>query len=157
LGPVTYHLGGYFVNLVNFTCHAQTSQPVRPAQASSPYFNVELPKAELVDMSSSDTEEALALLSLSPARGCDSPILNLRSSSDSDLLECWLEANGMAVSVYVALTVDASSFRATTVSALHDSRESCADGSSTRHYHSQAASSKKPRWQKTVLTGAPRR
>jgi hypothetical protein len=131
LGLVTYHLGGYFVNLVNFTCHAQTSQPVEPAQASSPYFNVELPKAELVDMSSSDTEEALALLLLSPARGRDSLILNLCSSSDSGLLEDWLEANGMAASVYVVLTADALSFHATTVSALHDGRESCADGSST--------------------------
>jgi hypothetical protein len=49
--------------------------------------------------SSSDTEEALELLSLSPARGPRSPVSNLRLRSDSDLFEDWLEANDTVVSV----------------------------------------------------------
>jgi hypothetical protein len=85
--PITYLWGGYLVNFVNFICHAQALLLVEPTQALSPYFNVELHKADLVDLSSSDTEEALVLLSLSLTCGCDSPILNLRSCSDSNLFE----------------------------------------------------------------------
>jgi hypothetical protein len=41
----------------------------------------------MVDLSSSDTEEALELLSLSPTHGYHPPLLNLGSSSDSDMFE----------------------------------------------------------------------
>jgi hypothetical protein len=52
----------------------------------------------------------------------------------------------MVVSVYVALTANASSSRASMSSALRDGRESCANGSSSQQSHSRVASSKKPRW-----------
>jgi hypothetical protein len=76
-------------------------------QAPLPRFNVEPTEADVVNLSFSDTEEALKLLSLSPARGAHSPLSKLRSSSGSDLFKDWPEANDMAMSVYVALTVDA--------------------------------------------------
>jgi hypothetical protein len=57
-------------------------------------------------------------VSLSPARGWHPPILNLQSSSDSELLEDWPEANDMVASIYVALTTDASSSCALTASSL---------------------------------------
>jgi hypothetical protein len=87
LGHVTYCLYGYFVEFVNFTCRAQASRPVEPVQVWSPYSNVKKPEADMVDLSSSDTEEALELLSLSPAHGYHPPLLNLGSSSDSDMFE----------------------------------------------------------------------
>jgi hypothetical protein len=121
----------------------------------SQYFNVELHKADLVDLSSSNTEEALALLSLNPPCGHDSLISNLRSSFDSDLFKDWPKANHKVVSVYIALNAGASSSRASMVSALCNDRKSCADGSSTQQSYSRAASTKKPRWQKTALAGAP--
>jgi hypothetical protein len=71
-------------------------------------------------------------LSLSPARGPHSPLLELRSSSDSDSFNDWPEANDMAVSVYIVLTADASSSRASMVGASHCTRKSCANGSSTQ-------------------------
>jgi hypothetical protein len=77
-----------------------------------------MPKADMVDLSSSDTEEVLELLSLSPACGYHSPLSNLRSSSDSDLFEDWPEANDMAASVYVALIADALSSRVSTADSL---------------------------------------
>jgi hypothetical protein len=119
-----------------FNCCAQASRPVEHAPAPSPCFNVIPAEGNAVNLSSSDTEEALELLSPSPARGPRSPILNLRSSFDSDLFEDWPEANDMVVSVYVALTIDASSCRASSVDAPRYTRESCADGSSTRQSRS---------------------
>jgi hypothetical protein len=104
-----------------------------------------MPEADMVNPSSSDTEEVLDLLFLSPARGHHSPALNLHSGSDSDAFEDWLEANDMAASVYVALTTDALSSHASTVDALCDVRESCTSGSSGRQSHLWTASSKKPR------------
>jgi hypothetical protein len=101
-------------------------------QAPSPHFNVKSAKADVVTLSSSDTEEALELLSLSPARGPHSPLSELRSSSSSGLLDDWPEANDMATSVYVALTEDALSSCASTVSAPHCTQKPCDDGSSTR-------------------------
>jgi hypothetical protein len=71
----------------------------------------------VVNLSFSDTEEALKLLSLSPARGAHSPLSKLRSSSGSDLFKDWPEVNDMAMSVYVALTADALSSHASTVNA----------------------------------------
>jgi hypothetical protein len=63
----------------------------------------------------------------------------------------------MAVSVYVALTADASSCRASSVDAPCFTRESCADGSSTRQSHSRVTSPRKPQRQKSTLTCALRR
>jgi hypothetical protein len=79
----------------------------------------------MIDLSSSNTEEALELLSLSSARGYQSPLLNLRSSFDSDLFEDWPKANSMAASVYISLTTDASSSHASTVDSLHCGQKSC--------------------------------
>jgi hypothetical protein len=106
----------------------------------------------VITLSSSDTEEALELLSLSPARGPHSPLSKLRSSSGCDLFDDWPEANDMAVSVYVALTTDASSSRTSIVSAPHCTRKSCADGSSTRQSRTRSTSSRKPRRRKSALT-----
>jgi hypothetical protein len=75
-------------------------------------------KADVVNLSSSDTEEALKLLSLCPTHGPHSLLSNLCSSSDSELFEEWPEANHMASSVYVVLIADASSSRASIVNAL---------------------------------------
>jgi hypothetical protein len=55
LGHVTYCLYGYFVDFVNFTCHAQASRPVEPMQVWSPHCNVKMPGADMVDLSSSNT------------------------------------------------------------------------------------------------------
>jgi hypothetical protein len=71
----------------------------------------------VVSLLSSEIEEALELLSLSPSRGPHSPLSKFRSSSGSDLFDDWPKANDMAVSVYIALTADASSSRASTISA----------------------------------------
>jgi hypothetical protein len=48
-------------------------------------------------------------LFLSHTHGPHSPVLNLRSSFDSDVFDDWPKANDMAASVYVVLTVDALS------------------------------------------------
>jgi hypothetical protein len=79
-----------------------------------------MPEANVVNPSSSDTEEALDLLFLCPTHGPHSPSLNPCSCFDSDVLKDWLEVNDMAASVYVALTTDALSSRASTVDALCD-------------------------------------
>jgi hypothetical protein len=118
LGRVKYCLYEYFVHFVNFTCRADASRPVEPAQVLSPRFNVKTADVDMVNLLSSNTEEALELLSLSPARGYHSPISNLRLSSDSELLEDWPEANDMAASVNIALTADALSSRASTTDSL---------------------------------------
>jgi hypothetical protein len=76
-------------------------------QASLPYYSVRPTEPDLVTLSSSDTEEALELLSLSPAHG-----LSSRLSEGSDLFEDWPKANDMAASVYVAFTAEISSSRA---------------------------------------------
>jgi hypothetical protein len=84
---VKYCLHECFVDFVNFMCCALASRPVEPAQVSSPHFNVKMPKTDMVNLSSSGTEEVLELLSLSPTCGYHSPLSNLRSSSDSELFE----------------------------------------------------------------------
>jgi hypothetical protein len=148
-------LYGYFVNFVNFTCRARASRSVKHVQVWSPHSNVKMPEAGMVDLSSSDTEESLVLLSLSPAHGYHSPLSNLQSSSNSDLFRDWLEANDMVASVYIALIADGSSSRASTIDSLHDGRKSCAGIWSARRSRSWAASSMNPRRQKTTLTNAP--
>jgi hypothetical protein len=95
----------------------------------------------VVTLSSSDTEEALELLSLSPARGPHSPISEVHSSSGSDLFDDWPEANDMDVSVYIVLAAYALSSHASMVSAPRGARKSCNDGSSTRRSHSRVNSS----------------
>jgi hypothetical protein len=112
-------------------------------------------KVGAITLSSSDTKEALDLLSLSPTRHPCSQSSNLRSGSDSDVFEGWPEANDMDASVYVALIADALSSRASMVGGLHNGRDSCAGGSSDRWSHLRTTSSKKPRWRKSALTGAP--
>jgi hypothetical protein len=54
---VKHCLYKYFDDFVNFTCRAQASRPLEPAQVSLPHFNVEMPDVDMVDLSSSDTEE----------------------------------------------------------------------------------------------------
>jgi hypothetical protein len=73
----------------------------------------------MVTVSSSDIEEALELLSLSPScgmsprlSGCDAQELSSSFDASSDLVEDRPEANDMATSVYVALTVEPLSYRA---------------------------------------------
>jgi hypothetical protein len=86
----------------------------------------------VVTLSSSDTVEALELLSLSPARDPHSPLSKFRSSSGGDLFNDWPEANDMVVSVYVALTTHASSSHTSIVGAQHCFQKSCVDDSCTR-------------------------
>jgi hypothetical protein len=112
----------HFVDSVNFGCHAQASQLFEPAQVSSSHLVVTKPIAGGVDVSSSGTEDLLNLLFLSPA--CDSPFVHYRASSDTDSFESWLEANDMAASVYVALSVDASSSRKPAIDAPCDTHKS---------------------------------
>jgi hypothetical protein len=140
-----------------FSCRVQASLKVEPAQAPSPHFNVKPAEDDVVTMLSSDTKEALELLSLSPARDPHSPLSELRSGSSSDLFDDWPEANNIHVSVYVVLTADASSSHTSTVSAPHCTQKSCADGSSTRLSRTRATSSRKPQRRKYVLTSAPQR
>jgi hypothetical protein len=83
-----------------------------------------MPKADMVNLSSSDTEEVLELLSLSPACGYHSSHSNLRSSSYSELFEDCPEANDKAASVYTALTADASSSRASTADSMCGGKKS---------------------------------
>jgi hypothetical protein len=70
---------------------------------------------DVVNVSSSDTDEALELLRL--VSGCnDSPrptlndawVTSSESSTSSDWFEDWPEANDMAASIYVALTAKPS-------------------------------------------------
>jgi hypothetical protein len=70
---------------INFGFHAQALQLSKPAQASLPHLAVTKPKAGVVDVSSSDTEDLLNSLFLSLA--CGSPSMRRRGGSDSDLFE----------------------------------------------------------------------
>jgi hypothetical protein len=124
LGHVTYYLYRYFVD---FACLAQ---------ASLTHFNITMPEADVVNSPSSDTEEALDLLILSPAHGPLSPASGPCSGSDSDVFKDWPKVNDMAASLYVALTVDALSSHASAIDAMCDVRESCASGSSGSQSHS---------------------
>jgi hypothetical protein len=59
----------------------------RSCTGSITTFNVKLVEAGVVNLLCSDTEEALELLPLSPICVPRSPLLNLRSSSSSDLFK----------------------------------------------------------------------
>jgi hypothetical protein len=87
----------HFVEFVNFCCRAQVSQLFEPTQASSPCLIVTMPKADVVDLSSSDTEALLDSLFVSPAR--DSSVSRVRTGSDGDLFEDWPDANDFAMNV----------------------------------------------------------
>jgi hypothetical protein len=88
----------------------------------------------VVTLLSSDIEEALELLSLSPTHGSPSRPSDPYSSSGSDLFKDWPGANDMAASVYIALSADALSSRASTTTAPHDGQESHAGSSHGRFY-----------------------
>jgi hypothetical protein len=118
LGHVTYCLYRYFIDFVDFPCLVRASQLVEPAQASSLHFNIMMLEADVVNSPSSDTEEALDLLFLSPAHGPLSPASNPCSGSDSDMFKDWPKVNDMTASVYVALTTDALSSHASTVDTM---------------------------------------
>jgi hypothetical protein len=79
-----------------------------------------MPEADVVNLSSSDTEEALDLLFQGPAHSPQYLALNPHSDSDSDMFKDCPEVNDMATSVYVALTVHALSSHASMVDALCD-------------------------------------
>jgi hypothetical protein len=117
-------------------CHVQASSLVKPARASSSYFDVKIAEVGVINLLSGDTEEALELLSLSPTRGPCSQLSKLRSSFNSYLFEDWPKVNDMA---YVALTADASSSYPSMVDSLHGGRK-C-----TRQPCSWVTSSRKPR------------
>jgi hypothetical protein len=81
----------YFIDFVNFTCRAQALRLVEPAQIWSPHSNVKIPEADMVDLSSSDTKEALELLSLSPAHGYHSSLSNYLSIGPR--ITIWLQVS----------------------------------------------------------------
>jgi hypothetical protein len=143
------------LNLLIFTCLVQALQPVELARDSSPHFLATMPEAEMVNPSSSDTEGALDLLFLRSCHGPHSPVLNLHSSSVSGLFRDRPEANDMVASVYIVLTADALSCRASIADALHDGQESYAGSTSCQQSHSWVASLKKPQQQKSTPTSAP--
>jgi hypothetical protein len=104
----------------------------------------------VVTISSSNTEEALGLLSLSPCRNLSSQFLggNVHepsSSSGSNLFEDWSKANDMAASIYVALTAEALGSLVSTTHAPRVKWKSHATSSSTQQSHCQATSSQKSR------------
>jgi hypothetical protein len=119
LHPVIY---SHFGDFVNFGCRVDGSQLFEPMQASSRHLIVMKPKAGMVDVSSSDTEDLLNSLFLSPA--CNSLSLRGCASSDADSFKSWPQVNNMAASVYVALSADASSSRKPAIDAPHDNRRS---------------------------------
>jgi hypothetical protein len=112
----------HFGDFVNFGCHVQASQLFELVQASSPHLIVTKPKAGVVDVSSSNIEDQLNSLFLSPA--CDSLSLCRCAGSDANSFKSWPEANNMAVSVYVELSVDALSSRKHAIDAPRDNRRS---------------------------------
>jgi hypothetical protein len=100
----------------------------------------------VVTVSSSDIEEALELLSLSPScgmsprpSGCDAQELSSSFDASSDLVEDRPEANDMATSVYVALTVEPLSYRAPMSSAPCSERKSRARSSSSQRCRSMSS------------------
>jgi hypothetical protein len=105
----THVIYEYFVDFIIFGCRVQASQPVEPAQASSPHFTVRTTEVDMMKLSSSNTEEVLNLLFFSPAHDSCSPVSNLRLGFGSNMFEDWPESNDMAASVYIALTADALS------------------------------------------------
>jgi hypothetical protein len=107
----------------------------------------------VVTVSSSDTEEALELLSLGPCHDLASPVSsgNIRepsSSSGSELFEDWPEANDIMTSVYVALTMEALSSLASMADAARGRQKSHNTNSSTRHCRSETVPSQQSRRRK---------
>jgi hypothetical protein len=123
----------------------QASHPVELVRAQLLHCSVWPTKPDVMTLSSSDTEEALELLSQSPTHVPPSRPSDPCSSSGSDLFEDWPEANDTVVSVYVALTVDASISHASTATALPDGQGSRAGSTSTRPSRSWAAPSRRSR------------
>jgi hypothetical protein len=74
----------------------------------------------VVTLSSSDTEEALELLSLSLDHGVSSQPWG---DIGSDLFKDWPKANDMVGSIYVALTAESSSSQAPIANAPHNERK----------------------------------
>jgi hypothetical protein len=118
----------------------------------------------VVTTSSSDTEEALELLSLSSGCGVssqpsggDAQEPSSSSGVGSDLFEDWLEANDMDASVYVVLTAMPLSSRAPTASAPHSEQKSHARSSSSQRPRSQTAALWRFHHQKPEDIEAPRK
>jgi hypothetical protein len=116
---------------------------VEPAQASLPCCSVQPTEPDVVTIYSSDTEEALELLSLGPCRNLASQVLGgniheTSASSGSDLFEDLPMAKDMAASIYVMLTAEASSSLISTADAPRGRWKSCNISSST-HSHSETA------------------
>jgi hypothetical protein len=109
----------------------------------------------VVPLLSSDTEEELELLFLSPPRGPASHVSEPFSSSGSDQFDDWPEANDTTASVYVALTTYVLSSHISIVNSPHDDRESRADISSSRQSRSWVTLSQKPHQQKYAVASAP--
>jgi hypothetical protein len=91
----------------------------------------------VVTFFSSDTEEALELLSLSPVHNVSSQrqggdAQELSSSSGNDLLEDWHKANDIAASIYIVLTTEASSSHASMANAPCGKRKSRTGSSLTQ-------------------------
>jgi hypothetical protein len=115
-----------------------------------------------VTSSSSDIDEALAFLSLSPAHGLsyrlsEGDAREPSLSSGSDLFEDWPEANDMAVSIYVTLTMEASSSHASMADAPRGKQKSHADSSVTQQPRSRVAPSRRPHRRKTEDVDVSRR
>jgi hypothetical protein len=135
-------------------------RPIEPAQASLPYCSIRRAEPDVVTLSSSDSEEALEVLSLSPAHDLTSQlsegdVLEPSSNSGSDLFEDWPKANNMSASIYVALTAEASSSRASMADAPRGEQRTHTGSSSTRQPRSLAALLWRSRWWKTKDGDAP--
>jgi hypothetical protein len=138
----------HFGDFVNFCCHALAMELFEPTQPSSPCLIVKKPKAGAVDILSSDTENFLNSLFLSPA--CDSPSLRHCASSDADSFESWPKANNMAESVFFALSVDASSSHKPVIDDPRDNRRS-------RFNNSPVRKTRKTQRHKAVPSDAPQK
>jgi hypothetical protein len=114
-----------------------------------------MPKADVVDLSSSDIEALLDSLFVSPA--CDSLVSHPRMGVDGGSFEDWTKANDIAVTVYISLSVDALSSQVPTVDAPHDGQKSCVGDPSVRELHSQLTLMKKTHRRKPAPSGAPRK
>jgi hypothetical protein len=116
----------------------------------------------VVTLCSSDTDEALELLSLSPAHDLSSQILGVdapkpSSSTESDLFKDWPEANNMTVSVYIVLTTETLSSRASVANAPHDRQKSRAGSFTTRQTRSRMTPLKRFHWWENKSVDALRR
>jgi hypothetical protein len=112
-----------------------------------------MPKADVVDLSSSDTEALLDSLFVSPA--CDSAVSRPCMGSDGDSFEDWPKANDIVTSVYVALSPDSLTSHAPTIGSPCDGRKSCIGDSPVHELRSQLTSMKKTQRRKPALSCAP--